>query len=55
MGETAGPPGAEKIIMFAVMWTGWQAEMAALDLRRQNRVIPRSREGKESDSCPVAS
>lgn len=41
--------------LFAVMWTGWQAKKAALDLRRQNRVIPRSREGKKTDSCPVAS
>lgn len=41
--------------LFAVMWTGWQAKKAALDLRRQNRVIPRSREGKKKpDSCPVA-
>lgn len=31
---------------FAVIWTRRHAEKAALDLQRQNRVIPRSREGK---------
>lgn len=40
---------------FAVLWTGSRTEKAALDLQRQNRVIPRSREGKETDSRPVAS